>query len=108
MAETKEFISKRRLDALTDGVFAFAMTLLVINLDLPEHFHPTSAAELISALLGLGGTSVAYVITYAETVADAIADTHAESNSDSKPGQDPVSLHRRQPVRKDLRIQNSV
>ena len=35
MAETKEFISKGRLDALTDGVFAFAMTLLVVNVDLP-------------------------------------------------------------------------
>lgn len=32
MTDTKEFISKGRLDALTDGVFAFAMTLLVVNL----------------------------------------------------------------------------
>ena len=38
MAEPKEFISKGRLDALIDGVFAFAMTLL-----LPEDFHPKSA-----------------------------------------------------------------
>ena len=64
MAETKEFISKGRLDALTDGVFAFAMTLLVVNLDLPRDFHPASAAELISALLGLGDTFIAYVITF--------------------------------------------
>jgi TMEM175 potassium channel family protein len=64
MAATNEFISKGRLDALTDGVFAFAMTLLVVNLDLPEDFHPSSAADLISALLGLGGTLVAYVITF--------------------------------------------
>ena len=64
MAEPKEFISKSRLDALTDGVFAFAMTLLVVNFDLPEDFHPTSAAELISALLGLGGTFIAYVVTF--------------------------------------------
>jgi hypothetical protein len=53
MTETKEFISKGRLDALTDGVFAFAMTLLVVNLDLPKDFHPTPAVELISALVGL-------------------------------------------------------
>jgi len=59
MAETKEFISKGRLDALTDGVFAFAMALLVVNLDLPEDFHPQSAAELVSALLDLGGTFIA-------------------------------------------------
>ena len=64
MGETKEFISKGRLDALTDGVFAFAMTLLVVNLDLPEDFHPSSAAGLISALLDLGGTLVAYVVTF--------------------------------------------
>ena len=64
MAETKEFISKGRLDALTDGVFAFAMTLLVVNLDLPQDFHPSSAAELISALLGLAGTFIAYVVTF--------------------------------------------
>ena len=64
MAETQEFISKGRLDALTDGVFAFAMTLLVVNLDLPQDFHPSSAAELISALLDLGGTLIAYVVTF--------------------------------------------
>lgn len=40
------------------------MTLLVINLDLPKEFHPTSAAELISALLGLGDTFIAYVVTF--------------------------------------------
>jgi TMEM175 potassium channel family protein len=64
ITETSEFISKGRLDALTDGVFAFAMTLLVVNLDLPQDFHPSSAAELISALLDLGGTLIAYVITF--------------------------------------------
>jgi hypothetical protein len=64
MAEPKEFVSKSRLDALTDGVFAFAMTLLVVKFDLPEDFHPTSGAELISALLDLGGTFIAYVVSF--------------------------------------------
>jgi uncharacterized membrane protein len=64
MTKTNEFISKGRLDALTDGVFAFAMTLLVVNLDLPEDFHPSSAAELITALVGLGGTFIAYIVTF--------------------------------------------
>ena len=64
MTKTNEFISKGRLVALTDGVFAFAMTLLVVNLDLPQDFHPSSAAELISALLDLGGTLTAYVVTF--------------------------------------------
>jgi uncharacterized membrane protein len=64
MAEPDEFISKGRLDALTDGVFAFAMTLLVVNLVLPEDFRPTSDAELTSALVDLHGTFIAYVITF--------------------------------------------
>jgi len=34
------FIPRSRLEALTDGVFAFAMTLLVVNIELPEGFHP--------------------------------------------------------------------
>lgn len=64
MAATREFISRGRLDALTDAVFAFAMTLLVVNFDLPEDFHPTSAAELVSALLGLGDTFIAHIVTF--------------------------------------------
>ena len=40
------------------------MTLLVVNFELPEDFHPTSAAELISALGDLGGTFVSYVVTF--------------------------------------------
>jgi TMEM175 potassium channel family protein len=64
IAKTKEFISKGRVDALTDGVFAFAMTLLVVNLELPQDFHPKTSAELISALLDLGDTFISYVITF--------------------------------------------
>ena len=35
-SEGKGVITKARLDALTDGVFAFAMTLLVLNLEFPD------------------------------------------------------------------------
>jgi TMEM175 potassium channel family protein len=59
------FISKSRLDALTDGVFAFAMTLLVINIELGDDFDPKTNAELIRGLLGLADTIVAYVVTFA-------------------------------------------
>jgi uncharacterized membrane protein len=34
-AKPAAFIAKSRLDALTDGIFAVAMTLLVTNVDLP-------------------------------------------------------------------------
>ena len=36
MKQKSRLIEKMRLDALTDGVFAVAMTLLVIDLKLPE------------------------------------------------------------------------
>jgi uncharacterized membrane protein len=43
-------IAKARLDALTDGIFAVAMTLLVIDLKFPENFHPRDDHELASAI----------------------------------------------------------
>jgi len=53
-----------RLDALTDGVFAVAMTLLVIDLKLPESFHPTTAAEFLHGLAELQTQFLVYVISF--------------------------------------------
>jgi uncharacterized membrane protein len=58
------FIPRSRLEALTDGVFAFAMTLLVVNIELPEGFHPKSNQEFLERLSGLSDTFVAYLITF--------------------------------------------
>jgi len=57
-------IPKSRLDALTDGVFAFAMTLLVVDLKLPERFSPADADTFVNALYELKGQFVAYVISF--------------------------------------------
>lgn len=57
-------IHKARLDALTDGVFAVAMTLLVIDLKLPESFHPTNSGELLAGVGHLGAQMAAYVISF--------------------------------------------
>jgi uncharacterized membrane protein len=57
-------IPKARVEALTDGIFAFAMTLLVINLDLPEAFRPGSDADLIAAIADLDGALIAYAISF--------------------------------------------
>lgn len=57
-------IPKFRLDALTDGVFAVAMTLLVIDLRLPESFNPKDAAELMHRLGELGVQFLAYVVSF--------------------------------------------
>ena len=54
------FIPRGRLEALTDGVYAFAMTLLVVNIELPEGFDPKTNQEFLSRLAGLSDTFIAY------------------------------------------------
>jgi Endosomal/lysosomal potassium channel TMEM175 len=44
--------SKARLDTLSDGIFGVAMTLLILDVRLPEDFHPEDGAELVRGLLG--------------------------------------------------------
>ena len=58
------FIPTSRLDALTDGVYAFAMTLLVVNIELPEGFDPKNDQEFLAKLSGLSDTFIAYLITF--------------------------------------------
>ena len=57
-------IPKARLDAITDGIFAFAMTLLVLDLRLPEGFNPSSTPELVNALRDLQSQYLAYIISF--------------------------------------------
>jgi uncharacterized membrane protein len=58
------FIPRGRLEALTDGVFAFAMTLLVVNIELPDDFHPQTNQEFLSRLADLSDTFIAYLIAF--------------------------------------------
>jgi uncharacterized membrane protein len=60
----KTAIPKSRLDALTDGVFAVAMTLLVIDLKIPEGFHPKDAADLLHRLGELWNQVLMYIISF--------------------------------------------
>jgi uncharacterized membrane protein len=52
-AGDSSFIAKNRLEALVDGVFVFAMTLLVIGLAVPSIPKSQAAAELTPALLSM-------------------------------------------------------
>lgn len=45
------FVGQHRLEALTDGVYAIAITLLVLELKLPRESSPAGTAELHRALL---------------------------------------------------------
>lgn len=55
---------RARIDALTDGVFAVAMTLLVLDVRLPEDFHPHDANDVTEALRGLTSKFVPYVLSF--------------------------------------------
>ncbi|MFN3659377.1 MAG: TMEM175 family protein [Pseudolabrys sp.] len=55
---------KARIDALTDGIFAFAMTLLVLDVRLPADLRVQDGAELIDHLRTLGPQYLAYVISF--------------------------------------------
>lgn len=55
---------KARMDALTDGLFAVAMTLLVLDLRLPEDFHPADEGALARALLGLWPKFFPYAVSF--------------------------------------------
>jgi uncharacterized membrane protein len=57
-------VDKSRFEAFSDGVFAFAITLLVLGVVLPQ-LHQPSEAQLSSALYGLWPNIVAYVLSFA-------------------------------------------
>ena len=57
-------MTKHRLDALTDGIFAVAMTLLVIELKVPESEHPTNSGELVQALAHLIPRFIGWIISF--------------------------------------------
>lgn len=55
---------KARIDALTDGIFAVAMTILVLDLRLPDEFRPADDAALTHALIGLWPKFFPYVLSF--------------------------------------------
>ena len=55
---------KSRLDALSDGIFGVAMTLLILDVRLPDEFHPKDGAELLKGLFDLWPKVLPYVISF--------------------------------------------
>ena len=56
--------SLERLAALSDGIFAVAMTLLVLDIHIPSAEGIHSEADLLHALAGLAPQGVAYVMSF--------------------------------------------
>jgi uncharacterized membrane protein len=59
--EPRRRLSTGRLEAFSDGVFAIAITLLVLDITVPEG----SADDLLAAVLGQWPSYLAYVISFA-------------------------------------------
>ena len=55
---------RARIDALTDGIFAVAMTLLVLDIRLPEGFQPETGSQLLSTLLELWPKFLIYGMSF--------------------------------------------
>lgn len=64
MASTTTFgLGKGRIEALSDGVFATVMTVLVLSLSIPTIIGSTGSA-ITSYVLGLGPTILSYVMSF--------------------------------------------
>lgn len=57
-------MEKSRIAALADGIFAVAMTLLVLDLKLPEGAKTTTDVEVWQRLVELGGHFVIYALSF--------------------------------------------
>lgn len=53
-----------RLDGLVDGIFAIVMTLLIIEIRVPEFHEPTNNAELWHSLTELGPLFLSYILSF--------------------------------------------
>jgi uncharacterized membrane protein len=56
--------SKARLDTLSDGIFAVAMTLLILDVRLPDEFHPRDGADLVQGLIDLWPKFLPYALSF--------------------------------------------
>ena len=57
-------LSKHRIEALVDGIFAVAMTLLVIDLRLPEREHLKTVEQLRDALVALAPNFASWLVSF--------------------------------------------
>ncbi len=63
-APKTDFLSKHRIEALADGLFAIVMTLLVLDLKVPEFEHHASARELAQAIVSQWRLFFSFSVTF--------------------------------------------
>jgi uncharacterized membrane protein len=83
----RDSISKARLDALADAMFGVAMTLLIVDIRLPENFDPKTGAELLNAIAELQSKFLVYVITFFVVGLRWLGNSRLASGEDTVTGQ---------------------
>ena len=63
-SEGPAFFDTRRVEAFSDGVFAIAITLLVLDLKLPALPAAPTNADLLQALIRLEPTALSYLVSF--------------------------------------------
>jgi uncharacterized membrane protein len=74
---------KARLDALSDSIFGVAMTLLVLDVRLPDGFQPHDASELVRGLHGLIPKFLPYVLSFLVLGLRWLSNIHLRSQEES-------------------------
>ena len=62
--EIGDSISKARIEALTDGIFAIVMTILVLEIVIPHLSHSEAAILLLKHLIELWQVFLSYVTSF--------------------------------------------
>jgi len=62
--ETGKKLSLHRIEALTDGIFAIAMTIMVLNINVPQSFEIKNAGDLSAALFNMWPVFLDYAISF--------------------------------------------
>ncbi len=74
---------KARLDALSDAIFGVAMTLLVLDVRLPDSFEPHNATELLHGLLSLLPKLLPYMLSFVVLGLRWLSNIHLLSREES-------------------------
>ncbi len=59
------YVSTHRFEALNDGVFAIAMTLMVMGIEVPENTSITNSADMLKALSAMWPQFFNYLLSFA-------------------------------------------
>lgn len=84
MSEIRERKETRRIEAFSDGIFAIAITLLVLGIKVPKAEELGASGGLGSALLKLWPHYLAFVTSFATILAMRV--NHPDAKEEKKGG----------------------